>query len=301
MKVDGRIAGLVVDEAEAAMIRDVAARIIDGEGLYSIALDLERRGVQTLSGGQWSRLSVLRLIKPAVAGLREHNGEELPGSWEPILSREVYDAAKRAATPGAGSLPAGHNARKHLLSGIAICGLCGVGMTGKSSDNGRYECSTHNTRNGVRGCGKVGRQMIALDAHVTELLLRFLEAEDVKAVAPVMDEWADDITAAEAEVQAVQSAYEAGDIAVSDWVRGLKVARQRLTVAQDGRAGAMTEALGRASDDSISGADARARWELLNLSQRRAALKRRMEAVVVQPAGRGRRPFNPGLVEIVWR
>jgi len=51
----------------------------------------------------------------------------------------------------------------------------------------------------------------------------------------------------------------------------------------------------------------RARWYKneadggLPISQKRAYLREALHAVILHPAGRGRRPFNPDLLEVIWR
>jgi hypothetical protein len=47
----------------------------------------------------------------------------------------------------------------------------------------------------------------------------------------------------------------------------------------------------------------RQRWHSgdLDLSQKRAYIREAVHAVIVHPSGGGRRPFNPDLLEIIWR
>lgn len=73
----GRINGLVIDPYEAEIIHEVALRLCHGESAHSIALELERREVPTVSGAQWQRMMVVRLVKPVSAGMINHNG------WNP--------------------------------------------------------------------------------------------------------------------------------------------------------------------------------------------------------------------------
>lgn len=47
---------------EAAVVRDVAARLLDGDSLYGIATDLTKRGVPTPGAGRWYHHQVRKLV-----------------------------------------------------------------------------------------------------------------------------------------------------------------------------------------------------------------------------------------------
>jgi hypothetical protein len=47
--------------------------------------------------------------------------------------------------------------------------------------------------------------------------------------------------------------------------------------------------------------DVREHWTGLDLSQKRALLFESPHAVIVHPAGKGRKPFNPDLLDPVWK
>jgi hypothetical protein len=53
--------------------------------------------------------------------------------------------------------------------------------------------------------------------------------------------------------------------------------------------------------------DIRRRWysdtdeDRLDLSQKRTYIREALHTVIVHPAGKGRRPFNPDLLEPIWR
>ncbi|MEJ7796494.1 MAG: recombinase family protein [Nocardioides sp.] len=53
-----------VVEAEAAVVREVATRILDGDTLYGIASELNVRGVLTPGAGRWYHHQVRRLVMP---------------------------------------------------------------------------------------------------------------------------------------------------------------------------------------------------------------------------------------------
>ncbi len=57
----------------------------------------------------------------------------------------------------------------------------------------------------------------------------------------------------------------------------------------------------KAAKASARPADIRAEWDGYTLAHQRAILSEHLVAVVVHPAGKGRRAFNPDLLELLWR
>jgi len=116
---------LVVVEAEAGVIREAAADILDrGISLKAVARGLRDRRVPTVTGTAWTA-STLRdvLSKAAVAGLASYKGELRPAPWPAILDRDVwerltglFDSRKTGTSPEP----------RWLLSGYATCGPCGA-------------------------------------------------------------------------------------------------------------------------------------------------------------------------------
>ena len=124
--------GVTVDEAEAAIIRDHARRLLAGETQDSLICELNETGVPSARGSRWGYTTYRQImLKPKNAGLIQHNGRvvegvTLPGT--PILDIDTYHrlvalyAARRR-----GRQPSG----RYTLTGLATCGLCGAGLAGR--------------------------------------------------------------------------------------------------------------------------------------------------------------------------
>jgi site-specific DNA recombinase len=289
---NGIYTSLTIDPVEAPIVREIAERIIAGESLHMIALDMETRSVPTVSGAAWRPSTVKRIVlKPCTAGLRGKG--QIAGKWAPILDMETYLLVQAALKPDK-AYPAGHNARKHLLSGFLVCGICGVPLV----CNGRtYGCMTRNSRGSTRGCGGIGRKKELLDNLITDLVVARLEQLDLETERTVTEDWTPAITAAQQEEALIQQAYEAGEITAAQWLQGLKVARRKRSDAEEGQQAALkgTATL------RAAGAGARERWEHLNLSQQRAIISEMFEGIIVHRAGRGGHVFRPELIEPIWR
>jgi hypothetical protein len=133
--------GVTVLEAEASVIRDHARRLLVGESQESLIAELNETGVPSVRGARWGYTTYRQImIRPRNAGLIVHNGVvvegvRLPG--EPILDDGTHNrlvALYAARRPG--KQPSG----RYPLTGIATCGLCGAGLSGRpvSGTNRRH-------------------------------------------------------------------------------------------------------------------------------------------------------------------
>lgn len=173
-------AGEVVEE-EAAVIREMAARVLHGEGYNDIARDLTARGIPTAQGAKWRAASIQGILKaPRIAGFRVHHGEiAAKGQWDPIVSEETFAMlrAKLASAQPEGKKRGG--ARKHLLTGLLVCSKCGTGMV--KSVNGKtkkpsYRCPRNA---GAAACGGTTIVAVETEAWLAEAAFQFQDARVV--------------------------------------------------------------------------------------------------------------------------
>lgn len=136
---------LEIVPGQAAVIREAAERILDGEPKTAIARDLSARGVRGLSGAEIGANTISNWFRAGtIAGLRVHRGELLRdkvtgelvrGTWAPILDVATWEAVRakldvnRGKGQGRGDRP---TRRKYLLSGVAYC-ECGGRMSGSTA------------------------------------------------------------------------------------------------------------------------------------------------------------------------
>jgi site-specific DNA recombinase len=139
--------GVTLNESEAAIIRDHAARLLAGETQDALIKELHERGVSTVNAAQWSYTNYRQVMtRPRNAGFIVHNGEVVPGvrlPGEPILKDEIhYRLVAMYAARKWGRQPSG----RYLLSGIVLC-PCGSALSGRPYRTNRqqYYC---------RGCRK---------------------------------------------------------------------------------------------------------------------------------------------------
>lgn len=136
----GKITERVKDQASSRNIEEIAQRLLSGEPLPRAVDDFNRRKIAAPGTSKaWTRMIVDRLLRvPHYAGLRVHRGEVVGvGSWQPIFTPEdrdrlisILDSLTRSG------------AEKYLLSGIAVCSVCGSTVVGVKSKYTSYACSS---------------------------------------------------------------------------------------------------------------------------------------------------------------
>ena len=292
-----------IDQDAAAVIKDIADRVLRGESIRGIARSLNERGLTSPKGKRWSAVVVRDVVlREANAAKIVHRGEVVgDGDWPPILDSGTFeqvcailkDPARRTAT--------GTNAR-HLLSGVARCGVCGAPMrvalrcyTNSDHRTAVYRCSG-------RSC--VSRNVEMLERLVTQTLVpRLAQPDAAKDLAPHRNP-----EAAKATKEAVGLQARL-DNAADDYADG-KINRRMMERLAARLQPKIEEAQARARvvDDApllagIAGRpDAAEVWEQLPLTRRRAIVGLLLEVTVNRSSTRGGAVrFDPDDVGIVWK
>jgi len=137
---------------EADLLRSLYEEVLAGASLFGLVSRLNAEGIKTPRGSEWKRITLRTiLLNPKNCGLSVYRGAVVgEGQWEPIISRELFDAAevilkrhqRGSETPAQ---------TRHLLSGISYCGVCGGKMfaTGPRKGNRMYRCSSVGTGHSV--------------------------------------------------------------------------------------------------------------------------------------------------------
>lgn len=310
---------ITVVEAEAAVLRDAARRLLDGESLRQVCRDLNGEGEVTTTGKPWTP-ALLRqaLSRPRVAGLREHKGVVVADAvWPPILDRTVWEQLRELfANPGRRS-QVGRPRVFLLVGGLARCGapghdtigplegICGLPLISgrrhdrqpRPGDGRRYLCAPRT----AGGCGKIVIDRVALEDVALEALAKALAGPGVeKALAATAGDLDQDLGAQLARAQAKRrdlarrwardaiedDEYEAARVEVTDQIRRLE--RRLATRAGKGPLAGLPRGL---TTEAMRG-----HLDGLSLDRQRAIADAILVAVVVRP---GR--VAADRVEYVWR
>ncbi len=181
----GRTIGRGLHGDEAPIVREMADWALAGDSLYSIQMRLSQRGVKTKTGKDW-KATILRaiLISPHIAGMRVHRGVAIgKGTWPAIITEKEHARLVAIYTNPARRVARGSRA-VHLLSGIALCGVCNKACyRRKSNTSSAYSCESING-------GHVSRKCEPLDRLVEKTLLHYVATPEIMAevLAPADDD-----------------------------------------------------------------------------------------------------------------
>jgi hypothetical protein len=274
---------------EAEVVREMVARLLAGDSLRSIALDLNARGIATVRGGEWSVQQVKQVAARASnAGLRTHRGAVVAdGQWPALISTDDHERVVRLLSDPARKTA--RHGRRHLLSGIARCGRCGGAMRHASS-NGRdiYKCERLD----------VSASSEPVETFILELVNRRLNADDASAVREPGSEAYDALSS---RLAALRGRL---DGLAEDYADGL-LDRDQVRVAGDRLRAEMAEVENRMREAERRDAAIRARGvDIYSLTvERQRALLRGLLTVEVLPAtrrGAAAHDFDYGRLRITW-
>jgi len=290
----------------AVIVREAARRVLALESLRSITADFNTRGIPGPKAGKWNS-TILRqiLLRSTNAGLRSYQGKVIgPSTSEPLYDEDIHarlvallrDPTRRSNF--AGSAP------QYLLSGIALCGLCGGSMrrqigrivTSKRTGRTKNQPSSY----GCSACFKVRRIQDRVDQVVTSAVVARLGQPDARQIFAVGDSTIASaaqsrIESADAKTAVIAGMYTNDEITADQLRRmtaDLRAARS--AAEQDLEAARPRSAL----TDLVVG-DVAAGWEALHISSQRDIVNTLM-VITILPTGGGL-AFDPQSVAIEWR
>ena len=296
---------VTVIESEAEVIRAMAARVLAGESLRSVAAWLNAEGVPTTTdGGEWRTPTLSTLLTSARnAGLREYKGEVVAKAvWPAILTpaqREQLIAVLAAKKVSGRRAP-----RRYLLSGMLRCGKCGTRLFSSArGDRRRYVCASGPDHG---GCGRLTVVAQPVEELVAEAVLYRLDSPELAdALAGRMssDERAvaltEELAGLRLQMDELALAYSQRLISMPEWLTARGPIEKALKAAE--------VQLGRlAGTDRLNalvgtGAQLRARWAELNLERQAAIVSALLDHAVIAPGQLGARTLDPARVQPVWR
>jgi DNA invertase Pin-like site-specific DNA recombinase len=314
--------GQTLVPAEAELLREVATRVENGESLTTIALDFQRRKIPTVGGSKWTRTALNNILRnPRLGGIRaysgvfhesrpkvnewwlravRYDGEWVRGDWTPILTVDEWILLQNTLDAGTGrgardmKTPAA-TGRKHLLSGLCICGKCETRMVGRMVRSMRmYGCRPKD----LGGCNGVSRNADKVDRLVTALAIDYLKRENVRPrrTGAHRAVKAGDLERLQARKAGLRSAWSSGQINDEDFYATLAELNARIESA---RAAATA---GENIRQLPSRATQIAELESSHVSneRKRLILSEIIERITIRPSSRGAH-FNPDDIEVVWR
>lgn len=299
---------VTVIDGEAANIREAAERVLDGESIYSVVQDWNRRGVPTVSGAPWSTNVLQRLLRsPRIAGLREHHGEVVAqGQWPAIITTDAHErlvsitAARRNLRKSA--------ARTYPLVGFLSCKRCGGKLRSLGRENGGRSYACRKGEN-LGGCGglRIKAEWVedAVRDYVVAVLTDPAVVDRLVAALPSPDD--------SAQRDALTRLRELGvkrdrvtDLLIDGVITAADAKRKRLEL--DGEEELLRRTLETTptskalTDLPTTPAELQTAWDERGIDYQRSLIDLTIEQITVAPAGRTNpRKFNPGRLQWTLR
>jgi hypothetical protein len=207
--------------------------MLGGDSLRSIVRDWNAIGVRTAAGGAWSNRGLAAVLtNPHIANLRLLDDKLIHGTWEPLIDRRTWDQLCAVfADPARRTSPGSQ--RRHLLSGILRCGVCGTPMGSRGHQAGtRYLCLP---RAGYQACGKVSIEIERTDDFVRTAVRKRFASTDLAGVLAQADPEAV-VRSLMEEREALARDYGLGDITRADWDAARAGLDARITAAEEAAA-----------------------------------------------------------------
>jgi site-specific DNA recombinase len=298
--------GATVIQAEADTLQWAAAQVLAGVSLNAIVAELNTRGARTSTGRPWKPTELSRvLVRPRNAGLMVHRGQVVgPAGWPPILDEGTWRGVC-AVLSDPGRRTNTSTARRWLLSGLAVCGVCGdpVRSTSAGTVHGRPTKPAYTCRSGKH----VVRDAAEVDRFVEQVILERLSRPDAREL--LAPDQTTDTAALHARDAALRGRLdELGRLYGEDVIDAPQLAQGTAAIRRQREQ--ITAELAAASRGSVLAGVADAPdpakvWAGLDLSRRRAIVDT-LATVTILPGRKGRRPgwragesyFDPATVRV---
>lgn len=289
---------------EAEVIRECARRVLAGDSLRSICIDLNSQRVTTVTGKQWTSQTLRRMLMSArISGQREHRGEIVAkAQWPAIVTaRQTQQLQAKLRDPARRTNRA---SRRYLLTQLLRCSHCKAMLVARPRDDGtrRYVCASGP---GFGGCGKTTMIADPAERFISEAVLHRLESPRLgEARRRTPDnakgaQWQAEIERRQGQLDDLAAMWADGEITRGEWMRARTPIEKHLSVARKKLAAVnRTTVLLPFVDDATA---LREQWASMTLSRQHEICVATLQHVEVLPAVRGRNRFDESRLHPVWR
>jgi site-specific DNA recombinase len=287
-RVDGRD---ILEPTEAAVVREIADRLLGGESVSTITKSLNARGILSPYGKEWTRTTVRHMVlRERNAGFRRHQDKIIgKGDWQPIFDEDTYHRLHALLSDPGRKVTTG-SAFRHLLTGIAKCGKCGKPVRLLIAHEGRsksYSCGN---------CMSIRRRQEDVDRIITKLVVGRLAKPDAKAIfMPLPDpSLAEEAAGIRAKLDLAADQYAVDEIDGEQLKRISARLRPRLAELEVLLRPAVLDLADLATPDIAE------RWDDVPLERQRAAIDFLLD-ITLLPRGKRGNAFDPESIKVEWK
>lgn len=286
-----------LNKKEAARIRQAAEDLLVGRPVAVILREWNESGLKTTTGRNWVPQSFRKMmVSDRLAGKRDLDGKKVQAVWPAVLD-EVTAKRIQALFSNRKTGPALTTTHaKHLLSGIAQCGLCRTALVSQpvpdphgGPSKPAYVCSKN-----VRGCGKLRIRAADLEE---DLLGRLWARINPVSLKRQPSQHPDDAEALEA-MQRLQNAA----MHLAEMLGNGELSPTEFRAAKAANEKALAEASRRVADIATKTMQVAAlseatnledRWPSLSIEDQRRFIRALFTNIAIGPAVRGRSFYDP--------
>lgn len=281
--------------SEAGITCEVFARFHGGDSLAGIARWLNEQQAPTRRGGLWSPHTVREmLVNPRYAGTvvyrrtrKSAETESFPGTFQALIEETIFEAVNDRLADPRRRVAFGTD-RKHLGSGLYLCGVCGKRVRSHAQPT-RYKCPD----------GHLARTALPIDDMVLRIARRIVAEEGLGGLSDGGASAEAEAAAAEvrrlrARLRQTQNDYDA------DLIDGLRYKEKSSKISVElARAEVLRSRLSSGSEVAavLGAADPVRAFEAAPLGMQQAVI-RFFFKVDLLPVEKGVKGFNPETVRI---
>lgn len=212
------------------------------------------------------------------------------GQWEPIVTVDDWQTVQAKLDDPTRVTNTGGTKRKHLGSGLFLCGVCDLPIRGSSRG---YRCRTE---------GHINRTGAAIDDYITEIIARRLSMPDAlvngpSSVSPQLASVLTEIDEHHARIVRAERDYTAQIIEGGDLKRVRNLARAAIEQLERQR---LNLSRGTGAAPLLGTNDPAGVFRTANIDGQRRIIDT-LTTVTLHPAMRGRKGFDPAPVTIAWK
>jgi site-specific DNA recombinase len=290
---------------EAAIIREYARRALAGDSLRALCLDLNSRGVPTVTGSTWKSQTLKRILVSArISGQREHHREIVgKGEWPEIITpAETQRLRAKLNDPDRRT---NRSARRYLLASLLRCHHCGSKLVSRPRDDGarRYVCASGPN---FGGCGKTTIMAETLEQYVVEAVLHRLDSPELPralngrvSTDPAGEEWQAEVERGQEQLDELAQMWAEREITRGEWVTARAPIEKRLDTAK--RRLAAINSTTELTPHRGNAQELREQWQTMTLTRQKQIVSALLQHLVVGPGRRGYNRFDPARLTAVWR
>jgi DNA invertase Pin-like site-specific DNA recombinase len=295
------------DPVTAPLVRQAYADILAGASLNDVCRQWNNAGALTTTGRPWVATSLSKFLrKPRNAGLRTYthveNGERVTeivgeGNWPALVDESTWRSAQ-TVLDAPERRPGRKAVRRHLLTGVALCGKCGNPLCASWHRDGRiiYVCKK------CHGISILSDNLLPIVYAVVAGRLAMPDAVDL-----LKAEQHDTLEAEQLRVERAALLAELDNIGV-ERADGLLTGKQA-KIATDRIGDKLTAIEARQHDqeklrvfDGLPLGEPEVSNALASLSPDRfRAVLDVLATITVAPVGKGGKIFNPQRVQVTWK